>query len=64
MIILWIGTGGWPLHYDGFPEAEVMAAAKRLDESTFSQCCAVNRRARIQTLSPSIRVGRQESRTT
>lgn len=30
MITLWIGTGGWPLHYDGFPEAEVMAAAKRL----------------------------------
>lgn len=30
MITLWIGTGGFPLHYDGFPEAEVMAAAKRL----------------------------------
>ena len=30
MITLWIGVGGWPLHYDGFPEADVMAAAKRL----------------------------------
>ena len=30
MITLWIGAGGWPLHYDGFPEAEVMTAVKRL----------------------------------
>jgi hypothetical protein len=30
MIILWIGMGGWPLHYDGFPQVEVMAAAKHL----------------------------------
>ena len=30
MIVLWIGTGGWPLHCDGFPQTEVMAAAKRL----------------------------------
>jgi len=30
MITLWIGVGGWPLHYDGFPPAEVAAAAKRL----------------------------------
>ena len=30
MIVLWIGVGGWPLYYDGFPQAEVMAAAKRL----------------------------------
>lgn len=30
MITLWIGVGGWPLLYDGFPPAEVMAAAKRL----------------------------------
>jgi hypothetical protein len=30
VITLWIGVGGWPLHYDGFPETDVMAAAKRL----------------------------------
>jgi hypothetical protein len=30
MITLWIGMGGWPLHYDGFPQVEVMAAAKHL----------------------------------
>ena len=30
MITLWIGVGGWPLQYDGFPPIEVIAAAKRL----------------------------------
>ena len=30
MIVLWIGTGGWPLQYDGLPQAEVMTAAKQL----------------------------------
>lgn len=30
MTTLWIGVGGWPLQYDGFPEPEVLAAGKRL----------------------------------
>jgi len=56
MIILWIGMGGWPLHYDGFPQVEVMAAAKHLGRDRVLACSAANRQAQILISSPSIQV--------